>query len=265
VPNYILQNRAQFAADNYVRVASPENDYWVDFRENILGGFRNRLGDGFSLIIAGSADVESDFYALPFAAVKHLLTESAMYAEPRRRWIASITNHQLRVRNNPIRLDVSRFYGTVDTIAGQQPLGEDEQNDYAIENRKAEIKARQRQSVFRRRVPSNFGSRCCISRISEPDLLVASHVIPWADQIETRLDPSNGMCLFVLYDELFDHGYFTVTDDLYVKVTPLLSELSEPLQAVLRSIDGLSIRRPTEHNLRPEYLAYHREHLFRAS
>jgi hypothetical protein len=95
----------------------------------------------------------------------------------------------------------------------------DDQNDYAIEDRKAEIKQRVKQSVFRERVLANFGYQCCLSDVSERDLLVASHVVPWSVRIDSRLDPSNGLCLFSVYDALFDSGYITFGDDLRVITT----------------------------------------------
>ena len=45
----------------------------------------------------------------------------------------------------------------------------------AIENRKIEINARQKQSIFRTRVLNNFEHRCCLSDTVEENLLIASH------------------------------------------------------------------------------------------
>ena len=35
-------------------------------------------------------------------------------------------------------------------------------------------------------------------------LLVASHIIPWSENKEERLNPTNGICLSSLYDKAFD-------------------------------------------------------------
>jgi predicted restriction endonuclease len=94
-------------------------------------------------------------------------------------------------------------------------LTDEDSNDYAIENAKREISVRIRQSKFRKDVLRNFNSKCCLTGISQPDLLVASHIIPWADKVEKRLDPKNGLCLFHLYDKLFDIGYFTIDPSNY--------------------------------------------------
>src|SRR6266550_4075025 len=58
-----------------------------------------------------------------------------------------------------------------------QPPPEAILNDYAIENRRIEINARLKQSVFRQRVLANFGGRCCLSGVTELELLTASHVV----------------------------------------------------------------------------------------
>ena len=160
--------------------------------------------------------------------------------------------HLLRVRSPGEELSAT---GDAVTTAGVI------ENDYAIENRIAEVKQRVRQSLFRRRVLENFGGRCCVSGLAESDLLIASHIVPWAAKVESRLDPANGLCLSVHFDALFDAGYFTVTDDLRVVVTTVRG-FSEPLFTALTAIDGKQLRGPAI-PLNPSYLAYHRDQVFR--
>ncbi len=139
---------------------------------------------------------------------------------------------------------------------------ESDQNDYAIENRKIEIEARQKQSKFRKTVLNNFSYKCCISGITESELLVASHIVPWSKKIETRLDPSNGLCLSVLYDKLFDKGYISFDDEMRVIVTKSRNQLSQDLQKILASIEGKLMRKPKSYSIKKEYLSYHREEVF---
>ena len=63
-----------------------------------------------------------------------------------------------------------------------------------------EVKTRINQNVFREIVLANYKSRCAITGLGKPDFLIASHIIPWANRIETRLDPSNGLCLSYIYE-----------------------------------------------------------------
>jgi hypothetical protein len=142
------------------------------------------------------------------------------------------------------------------------PLSEDDANDYAIENRRAEVEVRQKHSKFRREVVENFGKKCCLSGIQEESLLVASHIVPWNECVESRLDPANGLCLSVLYDRLFDRGYITFDDNLHVIITPLASKLSDATREILRSIDGLQACAPRR-KIKTKYLSYHRKKKFK--
>lgn len=264
--NYILKNRDALSVSNYIRKADPKQDYWFDFSVDRLRKYIRQFGDAFNLIIAGSELVEGDFFVIPFSSVRHMLRDSYLSEGKRRRWIGSIRYNELRIRNCPESLDIGNLYGSPEVINNpviSLEIPEVEQADYAIENRLREIKARQKQSLFRSRVLANFDYKCCLSDIGENDLLVASHIIPWSERIDTRLDPANGLCLFVLYDKLFDEGYISFDDTLQVVITSQFSRLTQELQVVLRSIEGKKIRTPKNHSINNEFLRYHRENKFR--
>ena len=72
-----------------------------------------------------------------------------------------------------------------------------------------EVKTRNKQWAFRTALLSTYEHTCCISGISQPELLVASHIVPWADNKEKRLDPANGLLLNSLLDRAFDQGLIT--------------------------------------------------------
>jgi hypothetical protein len=67
--------------------------------------------------------------------------------------------------------------------------------DYEGQTKSVQVQARIKQAFFRRAVLSSYGGRCCITRISEPQLLVASHIVPWKSDPKNRLNPRNGLCL----------------------------------------------------------------------
>ncbi|MCX6233122.1 MAG: HNH endonuclease signature motif containing protein [Bacteroidetes bacterium] len=69
-----------------------------------------------------------------------------------------------------------------------------------------EVKTRVNQNVFRQIVLANYSGKCAITGIDIPDLLFASHIIPWAKNEAERLNPENGICLSSLYDQAFDKG-----------------------------------------------------------
>lgn len=193
-----------------------------------------------------------------------MLTDESLVEDSagRERWMGHVKAHRLRISRYAQSLDIGQFYGV--PLVESLELPEAIENDYAIENRRAEIKQRVKQSLFRKRVFDNFDAKCCLTGIDEPALLVASHIVPWSQRIDSRLDPANGLCLFVLYDALFDAGYFSLTDDLSVVVSSS-SEYCVSLAELLRTIDGQAIRMPCKVQIKAEYLSYHRDKVFRKS
>ena len=65
------------------------------------------------------------------------------------------------------------------------------------------MKTRVNQNVFRQIVLANYNKKCAITGIDIPDLLVASHIIPWSKNEEERLNPENGICLSALYRPIY--------------------------------------------------------------
>uniref|UniRef100_E6QTZ9 Putative restriction endonuclease n=1 Tax=mine drainage metagenome TaxID=410659 RepID=E6QTZ9_9ZZZZ len=130
--------------------------------------------------------------------------------------------------------------------------------------RRSEVEIRTKQSVFRKMVLSSYVGRCCITGLSDPRLLVASHIVPWNEDKKNRLNPQNGLCLNVLHDKAFDRGLITVTPELTISVSPELKKLrDDPFAANnLVSMDGAKIRLPEKFAPSPEFLAWHGEHVF---
>ena len=147
--NFAYEHRDELSESNYVRTASPNTDYWVDFHFPKLNSYKEKFGDNFNLIIIGDKTIEGDFYVIPFRAVKEAFIEENLYQSPRQRWMASIVFHQLQVRRCPFTIDVGAYYGI--PLLSEYRLDysvSEEFADYAIENRLIEIKARQKQSLF---------------------------------------------------------------------------------------------------------------------
>ena len=128
------------------------------------------------------------------------------------------------------------------------------------------IKQRVNQSVFRTMILQNYENKCAITGINVPDLLIASHIIPWADSTaEQRLAPENGICLSALYDKAFDRGLITISPDDYritLSSALLEYETKEYFDRHFGSIAGNKIIMPIEHTPNRDYLAYHKENIF---
>lgn len=55
--------------------------------------------------------------------------------------------------------------------------------------REATVRVRVNQSFFRRRIISAYEFRCCVTGLAVRELLVASHIVPWAQDAANRLHP----------------------------------------------------------------------------
>lgn len=83
-------------------------------------------------------------------------------------------------------------------------------------------KRRINQGFFRSMIIASYDSRCAMTAISDRRLLVASHIDPWAQNAEDRMNPHNGMCLNYLHDRAFENGLIAVAPDLSILYSPQL-------------------------------------------
>ena len=129
----------------------------------------------------------------------------------------------------------------------------------------ATVRVRRGQQFFRQCILNAYGVNCCISGINVPRMLVASHIKPWRNFPEERLDPRNGLCLSSIHDAAFDAGLITIDVDLKVVLSKGLKKyFPQPaLEEKFVPYDGKRIDLPckvAEPN--PSFLAYHRETIF---
>ena len=119
------------------------------------------------------------------------------------------------------------------------------------------------QAFFRQSVISAYDGKCCITGLSIPKLLIASHIIPWKDDESNRLNPRNGLALSMLHDKAFDAGMITIAENMTVRVSRQEAEREDPFfNESIRSFDGTEITLPGKFSPDPEFLAYHRERIF---
>jgi hypothetical protein len=81
------------------------------------------------------------------------------------------------------------------------------------------------QNIFRDALMEYWDGCCPLTGIKEPELLRASHIVPWAEceSDELRLDVHNGLLLSALWDAAFDSGLISFTDKGEVLHSPRLS------------------------------------------
>ncbi|MBU0290175.1 HNH endonuclease [Hallella faecis] len=137
--------------------------------------------------------------------------------------------------------------------------------DLEGKTREAVVRQRVNQNVFRTMILNNYNEQCAITGINDSRLLVASHIIPWAERKDTRLNPENGICLSSLYDRAFDQGLITIRpDDYTVMVSPSLRDtLTQATYAEhFGKIANRKIILPEEHQPNGTFLQYHAENIY---
>ena len=118
------------------------------------------------------------------------------------------------------------------------------------------------QRFFRTAVLAAYDDRCCVTGLSIPSLLMASHIVGWADDSRHRTNPRNGLCLNALHDRAFDRLLMYFDDDRRVRFARhrFAADLHSDAGAEwLLSFEGQSMREPKRFLPDPELLATHRE------
>lgn len=119
---------------------------------------------------------------------------------------------------------------------------------------------------FRRSVLSAYEYRCCISGLTLPALLVASHIKPYqkCNSGSDRVNPENGLCLNTLYDRAFDQGLITIDPHLTIWVSKEAEKFSDEFtEKWLLGLQGETILYADKFHPAREYLEYHNEKVFK--
>lgn len=154
-----------------------------------------------------------------------------------------------------------------DTI--QRRIEEDAGLDTTI--KQTVIQARRGQGVFRKNVEARERS-CRLTGITNPSLLIASHIKPWrvCKTATERLDGANGLLLTPDADHLFDRGFISFGEAGEVIVSPRVPDEDMRrlgFDQLVRQRFGVS-EPPSVWRTEPfdtaqnPYLAYHRSEVF---
>ena len=127
-----------------------------------------------------------------------------------------------------------------------------------------EVKTRVNQSVFRQMVLSNYDTKCAITGIDIPQLLYASHIVPWSQNENERLNPENGICLSSLYDNAFDKGLIGINTSHEVILSNELKKKKDAsyFSKHFANIEKQKITIPLGYLPRKEFLEYHLDTIF---
>jgi len=151
----------------------------------------------------------------------------------------------------------------LESITGLAPSAEEETEFPEGRTRETIVRTRVNQGFFRAAVLAAYGARCCITGLALPQLLNASHIVPWSVDVRNRTNPRNGLCLNAIHDRAFDCGLITVIPDLRVRVSPKTGSATDrAAEEFLYRFENAPISLPRRFAPDENFLRYHNEHVF---
>lgn len=127
------------------------------------------------------------------------------------------------------------------------------------------VKCRVNQDFFRRTVLTSYGTACCFTGLSNPELLIASHIKPWKNSNDNeKTNPQNGLCLNALHDKAFDKGLVTITTDYSIIVSNSITDVcnGEAVEHYFVPLMGKRIRLPEKFLPDKAFIEYHNDCIF---
>ena len=129
---------------------------------------------------------------------------------------------------------------------------------------KRNVKVRLVQNFFRETVLASYDFACAFCLLSVPEMLNASHIIPWSKSKLRRVDPRNGLSLCTLHDRAFDRGLISIDKDNCVIISNKLKPKRKcrMFKVGFREMNGKRIKMPDR--FLPDQIAldYHRDEIF---
>jgi len=126
------------------------------------------------------------------------------------------------------------------------------------------VKVRVNQNFFRSMILASYDNRCCITGISNRELLVAGHIKPWGLDEKNRMNPQNGLSLNALHDRAYETGLITILPDFKIKVSSLFKkEKNDSVRDYFLKYDNEPIFLPKRFLPDKEFLEYHNDVRFR--
>lgn len=181
---------------------------------------------------------------------------------------AGVVDHVLLARGGANSLTFQVVKEQLDDTVERSVRADDTLDDTT---RDAVIQARRGQGRFRRNVET-IDAACRLTGITNPTLLIASHIKPWrsCQTPSERLDGMNGLMLTPDADLLFDRGFITFEDDGEVRVSTRFDlndlrrlGLAEPAGKQFGFSEApMSWDTRAFHSAQRTYLAYHRANVY---
>jgi len=125
----------------------------------------------------------------------------------------------------------------------------------------SQVKTRMGQAFFRKMTLANYEYKCAITGNPIPQLLRASHILPWNEFPEERLNPHNGICLSALHDAAFDRGLISFDENYRLILSPRIKEelFTETINLNFLQYEGKPLSLPERFLPDAKFLAWHRK------
>ena len=126
-----------------------------------------------------------------------------------------------------------------------------------------EVHHRIGQNVFRSVLLEIYNGKCCVCGLNIKELLRASHIIPWSENKQYRLNPENGLCLSVTYDVAFDRNLISFDNDYRMVVSRYIKDFytNETAKEYFEKYEGKQLMMPSKFYPNKEFLSRHLEKL----
>ena len=130
--------------------------------------------------------------------------------------------------------------------------------------RESVVRVRVNQSFFRRSILASYNNTCCITGLTQKELLVAGHIKPWSQDKKNRLNPRNGIAINPLHDKAFESGLITITPNYKIKISSILlkGKKSIAMEKYFFQYENKDIFLPSKFLPDTEFLKYHNENRF---
>ena len=116
---------------------------------------------------------------------------------------------KIRGNDTPFVLSDSSY-----SMQSKEPLNLFDEIQPNITERSGLVTSRVGQGAYRKRIIYRWNSKCAVTGFDKLEVLIASHILPWADANNNqRLDVHNGLLLSPVYDALFDRHLISFDND----------------------------------------------------
>lgn len=141
--------------------------------------------------------------------------------------------------NNDLRQGITFFFHRVGVsipktyeLFSQQSIAADKSFNYNykkpnVTERKGLVTSRVGQGAYRKSIIHRWEYKCAVTGFTNPEILIASHIIPWKGSSDLeRLDVNNGILLSPVYDALFDKHFISFENSGKIILSNSIEEIA---------------------------------------